>query len=423
MSMPDAGISAAEDAALEEQIKILLNRPHVVARSRAVAATLPTAIDPAAFRVSFSGIRHRQWLYGVDLVRGDITVTASPGGAGKTSLAIGMAACIATGKPLLGEQIWGGGDLKALYINAEDSGAEMRRRVASFCQHHNIAEQDINRLYVAGTDDPQVQHLSLLRTSDKNLSVLDLEGFKQLDSLLDALRPDLFILDPLVALCGGGNVNDNTVMSLVMRGLKSLAIKFDCAVLIVHHTRKGGDQTNAEAISGASAIINLARHAVMPMTMTDEEAKWFGVLPSERLQYFKLVDAKSNLAPRSAEAPWYQLASEELPNAEPPTYPRGDRVQAVTRAQLTREKTSAFAGPEQRAIRFEILKLIDRGLTIDGEQAPYTPNSNGKNKTRAILDDAMAVVEKATPDHEWLSRDLRSVVEREIEALKHDGGS
>ena len=59
----------------------------------------------------------------------------------------------------------------------------------------------------------------------------------------------------------------------------------------------------------------------------------------------------------------------------------------------------------------------------EGMAKPYTPNSNGKNKTRAILDDALAVVEKATPDHEWLSRDLRSVVEREIEALKHDGGS
>jgi RecA-family ATPase len=32
-----------------------------------------------------------------------------------------------------------------------------------------------------------------------------------------------------------------------MRDIKRLAIEHDCAVLIIHHTRKGGDLTNAEA--------------------------------------------------------------------------------------------------------------------------------------------------------------------------------
>jgi RecA-family ATPase len=242
-----------------------------------------------------------------------------------------------------------------------------------------------------------VQRLSFLRTVEKNASALDLAGFKQLDSLLVALRPDLVILDPLVALCGGGNTNDNAAMSLVMRELKSLAIKFDCAVLIIHHTRKGGDLSNAEAISGASSIVNLARHATIPTTMTDNEAKGFGVLPSERLQYFKLVDAKSNLAPRAAEALWYELASEELPNAEPPIYPHGDRVQAVTRAQLTREKTSPFAGPEQQTIRFEILKLIDRGLTIDGERAPVWVASEGTTLTQSIREAVETEAPKLKP--------------------------
>ena len=73
----------------------------------------------------------------------------------------------------------------------------------------------------------------------------------------------------------------------------------------------------------------------MPVTMRDGEANWYSVLPSQRLQYFKLVDAKSNLAPLSAQTPWYELANAELPNSEPPTYPHGDRVQAVKRADLT----------------------------------------------------------------------------------------
>jgi hypothetical protein len=73
-----------------------------------------------------------------------------------------------------------------------------------------------------------------------------------------------------------------------------------------------------------------------------------GVSASERFKYFKLADVKSNLAPLSAEAPWYELASVELPNAEPPTYPHGDRVQAVKRAHLTRQKAQFSARNNSR---------------------------------------------------------------------------
>jgi RepB DNA-primase from phage plasmid/Primase C terminal 2 (PriCT-2)/AAA domain len=50
------------------------------------AAGSPTS----GLSVSFSNIPHRRWLYGVDLIRGEITVLAAPGGVGKSSLAIGI---------------------------------------------------------------------------------------------------------------------------------------------------------------------------------------------------------------------------------------------------------------------------------------------------------------------------------------------
>jgi AAA domain len=390
-----------------------------------VAELPPVTWSAAELKVSFLNIPHRRWLYGTYLIRGEITVLAAPGGAGKTALATGIAIEIATSKEKLGEKVWKSDDGKVLYVNGEDSGAEIQRRLWAFCQQHKLGEQDLVRLYVAGADGPRVQSLSFLCVNDKGATALNEEGFNVLESALQSLRPDLLVLDPLVVFCGGGNMNDNSVMSLVMRKLKALAVKYDCAILVVHHTRKGGKGSDtageAESVSGAAAIVNLARRALMPVTMTEPEMKTYGVLPSQRRQYFKLADAKSNLAPLSAEAPWYELASEELPNAEPPIYPNGDRVQAVKRAYLTRSKSSSFAGPEQLAIRFEFMKLVDRGLTIDGEKVLYSPNSTGNNKKRAILDDAMAAVEQATPDREWLPRDLRVTAERELEALKHEG--
>ena len=116
-------------------------------------------------------------------------------------------------------------------------------------------------------------------------------------------------------------------MGQVFLKLKRLARKHECAVLIVHHTRKDGDLTNTDAIGGASAIVNQARVALLIARMTKEEAKSFpGVLDSQLWRYFRVVDAKTNLAPPSANTQWYQLISHDLPNAEPPTYRHGDGV-------------------------------------------------------------------------------------------------
>jgi hypothetical protein len=392
--------------------------PAVVTLPGNTGSTVVATTTPATgLKVTFGNIPHRQWLYGVDLVRGEITMLASPGGVGKSSLAIGIAVSIATAMALLDEKIYGS-KLTALYVNAEDSTTEMRRRIWAFCLKHSVAEQDLGRFLLVGADDSRTQKISFMR-SDKGNFVLDDVGIAHLEALIDELRPDVIVLDPLVALCGGGNLNDNAGMSLVMRALKRLANKFDCAILLLHHTRKGGDLSHAEAIGGASAIVNLARRAIMAVPMTTEEATKLGVLPSERSSYFKTVTSKSNLAPNTPDTPWYKLCNITLPNPEPPTYLSGDGVQAVTRVRLPLF-TKASTGDDNK-IRRAILDTIDGGKIIDGQPFQYSPNITGAKNERALVDDAMTAAEAATVPHVWLEPDLRAVVTRAIGALKTDG--
>jgi RecA-family ATPase len=383
------------------------------------SAPLWSAADLA---VSFVNIPHRRWLYGTYLIRGEVTVLAAPGGAGKTALATGIAVEIATGIDLLGEKIYQARDLSVLFINGEDASTEIRRRLWAVCLAYanKLAGKNLDRLYVAGANDPQVQCLSFLRTTDRSFSVLDQSGFQILESGMSTLRPDLVVLDPLVAFCGGGNMNDNAVMAQVVRELKHLATKHDCAVLVVHHTRKGIDDGNADAISGASAIVNLARKALMPVPMTKEEAEQFRVLPSERSRYFKLVDAKSNLAPRAAETPWYYLHSVSLPNAEPPVYLFGDNVQAIQRLNLTVLQAAPPTTDEQK-IRDSILDLVRRGKTIHGRSYPYSPSAAGANKERGLLNDAMAAVEAVTAPRAWTREDLSAATKRAVKEMKDEG--
>ena len=108
----------------------------------------------------------------------------------------------------------------------------------------------------------------------------------------------------------------------------------------------------------------------------------FGILPSQRFRYFKVGDAKSNLAPRSGDSPWYELHSVELPNPEPPTYQFGDNVQAVARVDLLSIST-APASASDLETRREILDLVDRGKIIDGKSYPYSLNATGAKNRRA----------------------------------------
>ena len=366
--------------------------------------------------VSFQAIRHRQWLCGFDLVRGELTVLASPGGVGKSSYATGTAVSLATGRELLGQPIHGT-NLNVLYINAEDTQLEMRRRVWAFCLEHRVSQKDLNRLCLLGSDDWLVQRISFLQTV-KGASLLDQAGVDFLEALIVQQRPDLIFLDPLVAFCGGGNMNDNAAMALVMRAIKRLAGKYDCAFLVIHHTRKGGDLSSAEAIGGASAIVNLARRAVMVVPMSEEEAKALGVLPSRRWRYLKLVPAKSNLAPPTTEVDWYELRSVTLPNAEIPIYPSGDSVQAIGIAQLP-SGCGSF-GLDMPAVKKAILDVVDAGKLISGTREPYSPSMAGAANARGLTPDVIAAARKVVGQG-MPEKDVRAVVAAAVKELMANG--
>ena len=400
----------------------LAHSPHASSVISSPLAPAPSAsqVWPATGQVSFVGLPHRRWLYGTYLIRGEVTILASPGGAGKTALATGIAVEIATGMTVLDEQIYGGPELKVLVINGEDSTNEIARRIWAFCLAHanKIAVQSPDRLSVFGANDPQVQGLSFF-TTDKTISILNRTAIVSFEAALETLRPDLVILDPLIAFCGGGNMNDNALMASLVRELKGLAGKFDCAVMIVHHTRKGADGGDAEAVSGAAAIVNLARRAIMPVPMSKDEARQLSVLPSEQPRYFKLVDAKSNFALRSASSPWYRLHSVELFNAEPPIYPFGDNVQAIARIDLP--SANSIVATEDQKMRVAILDLVDRGKVIDGKAYPYSPDDKGARNERSLVDDAVAVALEATATRQWSPGDLEAVVKGIIKKMKSDG--
>jgi hypothetical protein len=193
---------------------------------------------------------------------------------------------------------------------------------------------------------------------------------------------------------------------------------YNCSFLVVHHTKKGGDLTSSEAIGGAVAIVNLARRALMLSAMSQEEAKKLAVLPSQRWRYFRLLSAKANLAPPDPATEWYELRSQTLPNAQPPTYPTGDGVQAIARATFA--PACSQAGLNMLAIEKAILDIVDAGKVLGGSRVPYSPNRTGAANARGLMDDALNAIRQSVGQN-VSAEDLADLFERAMTSLKLSG--
>ena len=83
----------------------------------------------------------RTWLYGKHYQRRTVSLTAGPGGMGKSSLDMVEAVAMVTCRNLLGEQPEE--RLRVWYHNGEDPLDEINRRLAAICQHYGIPQGEL----------------------------------------------------------------------------------------------------------------------------------------------------------------------------------------------------------------------------------------------------------------------------------------
>jgi hypothetical protein len=266
----------------------------------------------------------RQWLHGTDLVRGAVSLLVSPGGRGKSTWLIHMAIACATGCNLLDAKVFGG-PLRVLYVNAEDSTEELHRRFSAAILHHKVNSQSLDTLRLVGS---QHAHFSLLE-AHKGLAQLSHGGWEALQHVVKEFRPDVVIIDPLVALVGGASLNDNSAAAMMMKALTKMAAESKCGIMIAHHTAKGADVANQEAAMGAASLVNMSRISLAVATLTEEQAPKVGVMSGQARNYFRVISAKQNLSPPAADGRWFQIVPVNLNNAIPPIYPRGDDVAVI----------------------------------------------------------------------------------------------
>jgi hypothetical protein len=319
----------------------------------------------------------RQWLHGIDLVRGAVSLLVAPGGRGKSSWLVTLSLACASNRPLLGAHIFGG-PLRVLLISAEDPTNEVALRLRAAMKHYGLSDSDVPGLHVIGADR---WGISLLSPGSSG-PMLNKAGWDELNAELDRLEPDVLILDPLISVMGGASQNDNAAAAMFMGQLVGLAAKRRIGVMVAHHVAKGRDPISAESAMGAASFVNLSRIALAIEPLAAKDAGSVGLLPWEARDVFRTVGTKHNLSPPAESDRWFRLVSIEMGNAEPPIYPNGDKVGVV---EVFKPGT---CGPSfSPAMIRDALRAIDRATT------PLSPSK------RATARYAVPVITQAIVPH------------------------
>ena len=177
----------------------------------------------------------REWL--IEDLWGDEAVGIIGGEpkCGKSFLALDMAVAVASGRPCIGRfrpRRTG----RVLIYAAEDTLAIVRQRIDGITRRSGLE--------LAALD------LWMITAPAVRLDVP--EHRKRLAATVESVRPRLLILDPFVRL---HRIDENASAEVVplLASLRDIQRTYGCAVLIVHHARKGASRARAgQALRGSS---------------------------------------------------------------------------------------------------------------------------------------------------------------------------
>jgi hypothetical protein len=260
--------------------------------------------DPAS-------IPPRQFLYARHYVRQYLTTTIAPSGLGKTSLAIGEALAMVSGKPLLGTTPQQ--RLRVWLWNGEDPRDELERRIIAAMVQFGLKPQDIDgHLFMnVGRETPII-----IATQTRSGTIIAQPVIDAVIATIKQNKIDVVIIDPFVK-SHKVSENDNMAIDGVATQWAQIADVTMSSVEVLHHPRKtGGMEVTVEDGRGASSLINASRSARVLNRMSKEEAAKAGLSPEMAWRFFRVDNGKASMAPRPENADWYQLKSIALGNGD-----------------------------------------------------------------------------------------------------------
>jgi len=365
------------------------------------------------FPIDGASIPRRPWIVPGLLLRRHVSVLVAPPGSGKSLLTLQIALMMGTGVA------WGGwhprGAAKTLIINSEDDNDEMRRRLYAGAKIMNCDEAALaERIELA--DAPE--SIVIARADAKTKTVVRTPVVESIVATILAGGFDVVVIDPF-AECFEGDENSNSELKWAALLWREIARRTNCAVLLVHHTRKYANEPgDMDAARGAGALLGVARVVSTVFTMSQNEAQAFDIDPERRHEYLRFDDAKANLSLVTFKARWFFKRTFTLPN--------GTEDEPADQLGVLEPWVPATVFDKFDAgIARTVLLAIDAGVMLDGQPTGdlFAPTRRGKVAPRwagNVVMDHIACSEKEAQKliNTWLKSRVLTEVEIETSTSK-----
>ena len=196
-------------------------------------------------------------------------------------------------------------------FNLEDPHVELEKRIAAACKCYGIYADDLgDRLYVdSGRDQP----LCLTETTGNMTKIAKPVSDRLIAQIIEK-QIDVVIIDPFVS-SHSVSENDNVAIYKVAREWARIAHDANCAIELVHHSKKlNGQEATADSSRGASSLVAAARSVRVLNQMTKKQADEAGEKTHRGI--FSVVDDKNNLAPPAGGVDWFKIVNVRLENGD-----------------------------------------------------------------------------------------------------------
>ena len=294
-------------------------------------------------------------------------------GKSRFALAMGVSAC--TGGQFLNAQFRK--PLKFMWLQAEIHRAWLPDRISQVTPNLSRDERHLldTNLILSGRLD------------------LDLKGserdYMAVQKAIEAHKPDILCIDPIIEF-STAEENSNVEVRALLRRINALAADFDCATIIVHHTKKPskGGSIDFDQVRGASAFRGWFDTGVM---LTGEEQEplvsWEArntVSPAAHMAWFdrlngryeaRLIEDGEIKEKKLSDGDLHYSDALNVLRAQPQGIsPYGDFV------DLLRDKLNIDTGPAKAAMATLLRRTnVELAMDTDGGDLYYAaPGSNGE---------------------------------------------
>jgi len=188
------------------------------------------------------------------LCKGGGLLFVAPTGVGKSSWSMQTAISWSLGRSSFG--LTPVRRLKSLIIQAENDDYDIREEIDGVLKGLNLTEED---------QATANQNVNIAHVNDRT----GFEFFEEvLEPTLQAYKPDLLWIDPVLAYLQGDVSDQKDVSRFLRHGLNPILKKFQCACVLVHHTKKqttNGEDVQDEAYlgMGSSEFSNWCRASLV----------------------------------------------------------------------------------------------------------------------------------------------------------------